>query len=266
VKKRNIKLIIEYDGSKYFGWQSQNGRHVTVQETIGKTLKKIIGEKVVLYGASRTDSGVHAFGQVANFYSATKLAPERLRGGLNKHLPHDIVIRKVSDVSAKFNSKRNVKSKTYCYTMLNGSAPSAIYRNTTYFLNTTALDVKSMEKAARYLEGKHDFSAFTSSSPGYKKHSNVRTIYSLKVRLLNEVSKEVNVKDAYGSDCQLIQFLVRGNGFLYNMVRSIVGTLVMVGKNKIPPKSVKKILESADRNKAGQTMPPRGLCLLKVEY
>jgi tRNA pseudouridine38-40 synthase len=266
IVKRNIKLTIEYDGSAYFGWQSQNGHHATVQETVLKAIQKATGEKVILRGASRTDTGVHAFGQVANFHSLSTLPPERLRAAFNDYLPHDIIIRKAEDVPDKFNAQFKAKAKTYCYTIVTGATSSALQRHFSYYLKGRALDLKAMRKAARYLIGRHDFSALGSAAERNRRHHNIRTIYSVNIKEATTMFNGFSIRNIYGRENRIIQIIVKGKGFLYNMVRTIVGTLLLVGKGKILPEDVKKILKSRDRNKAGPTMPPHGLCLLKIEY
>lgn len=245
---RNIKLLIEYEGTHYHGWQTQ-AKDRTIQETIIKAIKRVTGEKVILYGAGRTDSGVHAMGQVANFLTRSRLPAERIMYALNAYLPDDIVIKKGDEVSPAFNAQRRVKSKTYVYTIINGKTPSALQRHFSYFIRRKALDVSQMSQAVRYLVGKHDFRAFTTQSN--RKENCVRIIYSLNILSRKRAT---------------IQFKVKGNGFLYNMVRAIVGTLILVGQGKIKPVEVKRILDSRDRGQAGPTAPGRGLCLVKVEY
>lgn len=246
--KRNIKMIIEYEGTNYYGWQSQNGNKPTIQETLISAIRKITNERFTLYGASRTDRGVHAVCQTVNFHTKTLLLPERLRAALNANLPGDIVIIKVEDVSKDFNAQFHAKEKTYCYTIINNKVPSALRRNFAYFVNGKRLNLKSMKKASRYLIGKHDFRAFATSAS--KIENCIRKIYSLSITRSGVV----------------IEIKIRGNGFLYNMVRTIVGTLLLIGKNKIPPEDMKKILKSADRKNAGPNVPPHGLCLMKVKY
>ncbi|MCK4909565.1 MAG: tRNA pseudouridine(38-40) synthase TruA [Planctomycetes bacterium] len=248
VKKRNIKLLIEYEGTHYCGWQSQDGRQITVQETISQALKKITGQKTTLYGASRTDSGVHALGQVATFFTTSRLPPERFLFAINSYLPDDIVIKEVKDVRIGFKPQTQAKRKTYIYTIINGRVPSALRRNLIHFIVKPRLNVNRMRQAARYLVGRHDFRAF--ATKGHLKENCVRKIYSLAV------SREKNE----------VKFEVVGNGFLYNMVRAIVGTLLLVGQGKMTPKNVKKILDSHDRKQAGPTAPAKGLCLIKIEY
>lgn len=243
---RNIKFIIEYDGTNYCGWQTQNGQP-TVQETITKALAKIVGHKVTLYGASRTDSGVHAKGQVANFRTSSLMTPHQFIKALNSNLPDDIVIRKAEEIAKSFNSMYNARSKLYRYTILNSPIPSALDRNFYYFAPYRISPAK-MKKAMRYLVGRHDFRAFASKSSA--KENCVRKIYSIKITGKNDY----------------IYIDIKGNGFLYNMVRAIIGTLLLVAQDKIKPEDIKEILKSQERKKAGPTAPAKGLCLLRVNY
>lgn len=245
-KLRNIKLVIEYDGTNYCGWQIQkNGP--TVQETITKTLTKITGHKITLYGASRTDSGVHSTGQTANFMTDSRLTPYQFLRAINDHLPDDIVIRSVKEMLTSFNSRYDAKSKIYRYTILNSIIPNAFDKHLYYFLPyRTSID--RMRKAARYLIGKHNFKAFAAKSS--QKEDCHRRIYSIKIT----------------KDKDYIYMDIKGNGFLYNMVRTIVGTLLWVSQGKMQPEDIKGIIKSEDRKKAGPTVPSKGLCLVKVNY
>ncbi|MFH1227570.1 MAG: tRNA pseudouridine(38-40) synthase TruA [Planctomycetota bacterium] len=249
--KRNIKLIIEYDGTNYCGWQIQKNDR-TIQAEITKALEKMTRHKVTLYGASRTDSGVHALGQVANFYTTGNLDPARIQNGLNGLLDDDIVIKESREVPDRFNAQYDAKAKTYIYRMLNGPVPSALQRNYYYF-NPQQVSVPLMRKAARFLKGRHDFRAFANHAGSYS--DSIRRICDIRI-----IKKHL---DGVGQE---IRFTVTGNGFLYNMVRNIVGTLLLVGYKKIAPEAVKYILKSKDRARAGQNVPAKGLCLVKVEY
>jgi len=254
VYMRNIRLEIEYDGTNYNGWQVQ--RHNpqaasrkcrTIQETIEKVLCKILQEKVRLIGSGRTDSGVHARAQVANFRTNSEIAPDKLWKALNGLLPSDIAVTVVEEVPLAFHSRYCAKSKKYRYTILNRRYPGAIERNFCYFC-PYPLDVKSMAKAGRYLRGRHDFSAFRTCDK--KKSSSQRTIKELRVR----------------KERSFIYIDVEADGFLYNMVRSIAGTLIEVGRGKLSALQVKKILYKKNRALAGPTAPARGLCLMAVRY
>ena len=243
---KNIKLTIEYDGSNYFGWQKQNNKE-TVQETIERAILAVTGEKINLTGSSRTDTGVHAKGMVANFKTNTSIPPNKIKFALNNKLPDDIVIINSEEVSEDFHSRYNSKGKTYCYTIINRRDRLALGRNYAYQFKWD-LDIERMKSACKYFLGEHDFCAFMSSG------SSVKTT----VRTINELYIENN-KDE-------IKIFISANGFLYNMVRIIVGTLIMVGIGKISDKDITDIIESRDRTKAGACVPANGLTLEKVYY
>lgn len=243
---KNIKLVIEYDGTNYNGWQKQkNG--VTIQQTIEKAIEKLTGEEVKLEGSSRTDSGVHAKAYVANFKTNATIPPHCYSDALKSRLPADIVIISSEEMSEDFHSRYCSTGKTYCYTILNRELPSALKRNYTYHVRKK-LDIKAMEEACGYFIGTHDFKAFRSL--GSSTTSTVRTITDLHIEVNNE---EINI-------------FVSADGFLYNMVRIIVGTLIFVGTGKIKPIEIKEIINLGERNKAGRCVPPMGLTLEKVFY
>ena len=242
----NIKLTIEYDGTNYHGWQRQNNAK-TIQETIEKAIRGLTGEEIDLIGSSRTDYGVHAYGIAANFITHSKIPGDRFSYALNRLLPDDIVIRKSEEVSMDFHSRYMAKGKRYRYLIYNSKFPSAILRNRAYHMSYD-LDTQKMEKASLYLLGTHDFSAFKASGSSVK--TSVRTITSVSLKKNEDI----------------ITFEIAGDGFLYNMVRIIVGTLVDVGMERIDPGSIPYILESLDRKKAGRTAPAMGLYLVEVYY
>lgn len=243
---KRIKLTIAYDGTNYCGWQVQpNG--ITVEEVVNKALKKLTGEDIQVIGASRTDSGVHALGNVAVFDTHTTILPERISYALNQRLPEDIVIVKSEEVAEDFHPRYCDCSKTYEYHILNTRIPIPTKRLTNYFVSYD-LDVEKMRKAAGYLIGEHDFVSFC----------NVRTDVEDTVRTVTEL--EI-LKDG-----EEITIRISGNGFLYNMVRIIVGTLIRVGRGFYEPEKVKEILEAKDRKAAGVTAPPHGLILAEIRY
>ena len=243
---KRIKLTIAYDGTNYCGWQVQpNG--ITVEEVVNKALKKLTGEDIQVIGASRTDSGVHALGNVAVFDTHTTIPPERISYALNQRLPEDIVIVKSEEVAEDFHPRYCDCSKTYEYHILNTRIPIPTKRLTNYFVSYD-LDVENMRKAAGYLIGEHDFVSFC----------NVRTDVEDTVRTVTEL--EI-LKDG-----EEITIRISGNGFLYNMVRIIVGTLIRVGRGFYEPEKVKEILEAKDRKAAGVTAPPHGLILAEIRY
>lgn len=244
---RNIKLLIEYEGTNYAGWQEQQDLP-TIQGTIQDRIKIITGEDVRLTAAGRTDSGVHALGQVANFISNTRIKTFSLQKGLNSLLPKDFVIKNVEDVGLDFDARRDAKSKTYEYIILNRNHPSAIYRNFLWFI-PHKLDIDLIKKGAELLIGEKDFSSFRAAE--YDARHAVRKIISFSVELCKD---------------DFISFEVKGTAFLMHMVRIIVGTLVKLGRGKISLDDFKSIIEAKDRTKAGMTAPPHGLFLKEVEY
>ncbi len=241
-----IKLIIEYDGTNYGGWQKQKNAR-TVQETLEDAILRATGLRCLVVGAGRTDAGVHAFGQVAHFDIESSIPADKFSYVLNLVLPGDIRVRESMQVRNDFHARRDAKLKHYRYTIYNTQHASAINRATCVHVRP-ALDAEKMRVAANYLKGKHDFAAFQAAGSTLK--GTVRTIYSITVTRI----------DAN------IYIDVMGNAFLYNMVRIIVGTLLDVGKGRTFPKEISKILESKDRTCAGPTAPAKGLVLMSVYY
>lgn len=250
---RNIRLTIEYDGTNYRGWQVQRQAHGagrradTIQETIEKALRKILQEKTRLIASGRTDAGVHAWAQVANFKTNSGIPQERLQKALNGLLPGDIAVSKAEEVKNSFHARFDAKSKIYRYTILNRPYRSAFSRNRVYFY-PYPLDVGLMRKEAMGLVGKHDFKSFQATDK--KRRGSVRRIKRLKI------TKEES----------LIYIDIEAEGFLYNMARNIVGTLIEIGRGKMAKGSLKKILFARNRRVAGPTAPACGLCLLGVKY
>ncbi len=243
---RNIKLIIEYDGTNFCGWQRQNDQR-TVQGVLEKAISKITNEEIELIGSSRTDSGVHAKGYVANFKTNSKIPGNKFKDAINTKIPEDVVILDSEEVSEDFHARYCSKGKTYCYTILNRYEPSALERN---YVNhfRGRLNIEAMKEACTYFIGKHDFAAFRSL--GSSVTTTTRTITDLHIEI----------------DGEKIKIFVSADGFLYNMVRIIVGTLIAVGIGKINAESIKDIINSKDRNKAGKCVTGQGLCLEKVFY
>ena len=243
---KRIKLTIAYDGTNYCGWQIQpNG--ITIEEVINKTLSKLTGEQIQVIGASRTDSGVHAMGNVAVFDTETTIPPEKIAMALNQRLPEDIVIVKSEEVSLDFHPRYCDCSKTYEYHIINTRIPVPTKRLTNYFVSYN-LNIENMRKAASYLVGEHDFVSFC----------NVRTDVENTVRTITDLEILTNGDE--------ITVRITGDGFLYNMVRIIVGTLIRVGRGFYEPEKVKEILEAKDRRAAGVTAPAQGLMLMKIDY
>ena len=242
----NIKLTIEYDGTNYYGWQRQKDK-ISIQEAIEQAIASITKENSEVIGSSRTDAGVHAKGFVANFKTNSSVPPNRFREALNTKLPDDIVIIKSEAVNDEFHARYNAKGKTYEYNLLNTEAPSALLRNYSYHPKYD-LNVEAMKEAAKYFIGTHDFIAFRSQGSSVK--GTVRTIFDLKVEEKDEI----------------IKISVTGDGFLYNMVRIIVWTLIEVGRGKTKPEDIKEIILKKDRKLAGFCVPAKGLFLKEVYY
>ena len=243
---RNIKLTIEYDGKDFNGWQKQPSK-LNIQGEIERAIEEVTGEKVDLIASGRTDAGVHALGQVANFRLEKDFPIEKIPYALNSKLKKSIRIKEAEEVPEKFHSRYTCKKKTYRYVINNSVQGTAIYRYLQYHF-PEKLDENKMNEAVKFLIGEHDFKSFKASGTSSK--SSVRTIYNAKVT----------------RDGEIVTIELTGNGFLYNMVRIIAGTLVDVGIGKIEPSDVKEILEAKDRLKAGKTLPPTGLYLVNVEY
>lgn len=243
---KNIKLTIEYNGTSFYGWQKQpNAR--TVQGTIEECIAKVTQEEVEVIGCSRTDSGVHAKRFVCNFATSSKIPSEKFSYAINRILPPEIIILESEEVPLDFHARFSCKGKRYVYSILSRTWPSPIKRGFTYHVKDE-LDIDKMNEAARYLIGRHDFASFRNL--GSSVQSTVRTITELSIIKNNE----------------LIEIKVAGDGFLYNMVRIISGTLLDVGLNRKEPKDIKVILESRDRRNAGRSLPAAGLCLDEVFY
>ena len=245
--EKNFKIIIEYDGSAYHGWQRQK-RDRTIQQEIETALITMVGQRVVLHGSGRTDAGVHAYGQVANFCCETDLTPEIFQKGLGSLLPEDIVIRDCRTVAQSFHARYDVKSKIYQYKILNRMVPAAIGRQYAWYIRRK-LDTGAMRSALAHIAGTHDFKAFEGT--GSPRPHTIRNV------LAAELSENTDGR---------VIFKIEADGFLRFMVRNIVGTLVDVGLAKITPDEFKKVLEPRDRRNAGATAPPQGLFLMEVKY
>ena len=252
---RNLKITLEYEGTCYSGWQIQS-YHVTksarykvktIQETVEKVLRKILQEKVRLIASGRTDAGVHALGQVANFKTGSKIPLEKLQRALNGLLPKDISVISIEEASPDFHSRFCAKSKIYRYSILNRPHRSALLRNNVYFYSCP-VNIKLIRQEAKSLLGKHDFKAFCASGSVIK--NTRRTVKKITVR----------------RNAGLITVDIEADGFLYNMVRNIVGTLVEIGRGKFSEGSIKRVLGLKNRKLAGPTAPACGLALLKVKY
>lgn len=244
---RNIKITIEYDGTRYNGWQSQkNG--TGIQEILTNAIHQVCSDVDKINGAGRTDAGVHAFGQTANFFTESNVPIKKMATAINVYLPKDIVVVNAEEVSKDFHSRYSAKGKKYMYIVNNSKTRSALdfYREYHFDYN---LDYKSMKKAAEIFEGTHDFRGFMASGSSVK--DTIRTISKIQIKK---------------KDDDRIIFNFTGDGFLYNMVRILVGTLLDVGTGKIKVEELKEIILSKDRKRAGKTVPAQGLYLVEVYY
>lgn len=244
---RRIRLTVAYDGTDYCGWQIQpNG--ITIEEVLNREISSLTGEEIRVIGASRTDSGVHALGNVAVFDTESPIPPERMAYALNQRMPEDIVIVRSEQVPMEWHPRyQDVIIKTYEYHIYNASVPNPIKRRTTAFVSFP-LDIGKMKEGAAFLVGEHDFVSFC----------NIRTNTVDTVRTVHEISIDKNGDE--------IVIRITGNGFLYNMVRIIAGTLIRVGRGFYEPRKVQEILEAKKRTEAGVTAPPQGLVLVSIKY
>ena len=242
----NIKLTLQYDGTSYHGWQTQENA-VTVQATVENVIKKLTGTKPQLIGCGRTDTGVHAKKYICNFKSETSIPCDKLPYALNSQLPGNIVCTHAEYADRNFDSRKSAKGKTYTYLIANSQYRNVFYTTRAWHYRYK-LDIEEMRKAARHFLGTHDFIGFAAS--GFTVKTTVRTITDIKI----------------DSDGDIISISVTGNGFLYNMVRIIAGTLVFAGNGKIKPEDIPDIIASKERKRAGITAPACGLYLTEVFY
>lgn len=242
--KKRIKLVVAYDGTAYHGWQVQPNA-VTIEGVLNEKLTELLGEKITVTGASRTDAGVHSLGNVAVFDTTTRIPADKISYALNQRLPEDIVVQESAEVAEDFHPRFCDSRKTYEYRILNRKFPIPTMRKDTYFYYRP-LDVTAMQKAAEYLVGEHDFKSFC--TVGAQVETTVRTIYALTV------TREED----------LIKIRVTGNGFLYNMVRILAGTLISVGIHEREPEDMERILAACDRTAAGPTAPACGLTMIGI--
>lgn len=243
----NYKMIIAYDGSRYYGWEHQPNTELTIQGKLENVLSVMTGKEIEVIGAGRTDAGVHAKGMVANAHMDTDMSEQEICDYMNRYLPDDICVREVRVASDRFHSRYNAMGKTYCYTCYIGDLKPVFNRKYVYIPDKKP-DVELMKKAASYLVGEHDFKSFC-GNPKMKK-STVREIYDI----------DISVSGSY------LNLTYHGSGFLQYMIRILSGTLLEVGIGKRSPESMKELIELKDRSKAGFTAPAKGLCLIKVDY
>ncbi len=251
---KNIRLTIEYDGTDYNGWQiqkekgkSKKEKFRTIQGEIERAILKITGKKSNLYASGRTDSGVHAKAQVANFHSDANIPLKKLQSGINAVLPRDISVAKIEEADKAFHSRFSAKSKIYRYTILNRNSRSVFLKRYSWYI-PYKLNLSLMKKEAKVLPGRHDFKSFAAS--GKEEKSSTRTIKTIAIKKYDDI----------------ITIDIEADGFLFNMVRNMVGTLIDVGRGRLSSGSIEKILNAKDRTKAGPTAPAQGLCLVEVKY
>lgn len=245
-QRKRIRLVVAYDGTNYHGWQIQkNG--MTIESELNRCLTELLGEPIEVIGASRTDAGVHAMGNVAVFDTSHQMPGKKIAYALNQRLPEDIRIQKSEEVPADWHPRHVKSRKTYEYRIYRGEFPMPVKRLYSHFIYAD-LDVGKMQEAAAYLEGEHDFRSFCQT--GAQVESTVRTIHSLQV-------------EEQGAD---LVVRVCGDGFLYNMVRIIVGTLLEAGQGRRLPESMTDILEARERSAAGPTAPANGPMLMRYEF
>lgn len=248
---RTIKLTLCYDGAAYRGWQRQPGNR-TIQDEVEQAILRITGEMNVVSGSGRTDSGVHALAQVASFHTECKLPPAAIKKALNAELPNDIVVVDAAEAEPGFHARKWAKRKRYRYVIHNSRTGDVFRRGTSWHYCYGKLDAEAMHRAAQHWRGTHDFRSFESQWP--QRSSSVRTVLDIECRRLPEPTPK------------LIQFEVEADGFLYNMVRTMVGTLIEVGRGRKPESWAQEILTVGDRRSAGMKVPAQGLFLMSVCY
>ena len=252
---RNVVLKIAYDGTNYHGFQRQSPPTLAIQNILENKLQKIFGHKIELAAAGRTDAGVHALGQVINFFTNGSIPVKKIPLAASSLLPNDIVVLDAWEADSNFSARHSAKSKIYTYRILTGAVSNPFINRYAWHIRYP-LDVEAMKAALSLLVGRHDFSSFRAS--GGAPMSPIRTMFNAELRMQNE---------EYGlMQNEELLILFHANGFLYHMARNIVGSLVAVGRGKYSVDDFKRIFESHDRNKAAPTAPPQGLCLYKVFY
>ena len=244
---RNIRIKVAYEGTRYQGWQKQETSENTIQGKLELLISRMCGEEIAIQGSGRTDAGVHALGQVVNFHTTCSMSTEEMLAYMNQYLPEDIAVVEIAEAAERFHSRLNARGKRYSYRVWNSAIPNVFYRRYAYTVTDT-LDVKAMQEACVYLLGEHDFKSFTSAKKGKK--STVRRIDRI------DIQKEGD----------LITFTFEGNGFLYHMIRILVGTLLEVGKGERKADSILGMIERKDRECAGALVPGKGLALEEVFY
>lgn len=244
---RNIRLLIQYEGTRYQGWQRQQATDNTIQGKLETLLTRMCGEEIELHGSGRTDAGVHALGQVANFHTNSAMTTEEMRAYINQYLPEDIAVLRVTEAAPRFHSRLNACGKHYIYRVDTGETADVFYRR--YALHEpAALDADAMRRAAAQLIGEHDFKSFTSAKKGKKS----------TVRRIDEIS--------IAEEGSMLLFSFKGNGFLHHMVRILMGTLLEVGRGERDAESMDALIGARDREQAGYLVPAKGLVLAEVYF
>ena len=244
---RNIKCKITYEGTRYQGWQRQESSDNTIQGKLEQLISRMCDEKIEIQGSGRTDAGVHSLGQVMNFHTRSLMSTEEMFVYMNQYLPEDIAVVEIEEVPERFHSRLNAKGKQYSYRVWNSTVPNVFWRRYSHTVEQ-ALDVEAMQRAAGYLLGEHDFKSFTSTKKGKK--STVRNIKSIDIR----------------KEGDMLIFTFQGDGFLYHMIRILMGTLLEVGMGLRQADSIPEIIAAGDREAAGVLVPAKGLVLEKVFY
>ena len=244
---RNYKFVIQYEGTRYQGWQKQVSTENTIQGKIEAVLSKMVGCPVEISGSGRTDAGVHAYGQVANAHFDTELETKEIQEYINRYLPEDIAVISVKEVSERFHARLNASEKTYMYRVLCSDVPHVFDRRYVYVM-PKELDLNVMEQAAQMLKGTHDFKGFSTKKK--MKKSTVRTITDIQIKRVGDE----------------VRFKYKGNGFLYHMVRILTGTLLEIGRGERSIDSIQEIFETKNRELAGELVPGKGLTLVEVKY
>ncbi len=244
---RNIRIKVTYEGTRYQGWQKQETSDNTIQGKLERLLSRMCEEEITVQGSGRTDAGVHALGQIVNFHTSATMSLQDMLQYMNQYLPEDIAVVEIDEVSERFHSRLNAKGKRYSYRVWNSSIPNVFWRRYAHTVEDK-LDLETMKEAASYLLGEHDFKSFTSTKKGKK--STVRRIDSIEI-----------VKEG-----DMLIFIFTGNGFLYHMIRILVGTLLEVGRGVRDADSIQAVLESKNRENAGELVPGKGLVLEEVFY
>jgi len=248
---RTLKLTLAYDGTAYAGWQRQPGKP-TLQETIERAIKAITGRRTIIAGSGRTDAGVHALGQVASFETESTLSPQALQKAINAHLPRDVAVTHADDVDNAFHARKSAVSKRYRYVIVNSRTHDVFRHGYSWHYCYGKLDAEAMHAAAQHWLGTHDFRTFETQWP--QRSSSVRTVLDVGVARLASPNDKV------------IQFEIEADGFLYNMVRTMVGTLVEIGRGRKPAAWTAELIAAGDRRRAGMKVPAAGLFLVEVKY